>query len=315
MLRAPALLIGNRFPVFCAAATLLLNTFAQATEYNGTAYPLGLDTVLAGRMPPPGLTTFLYSSAYKATELKDANGHEQSGVEDFSISYEALAVCLDYVYSDYTLFGATLASRAAQPYISGQVSWYTNTPQGRVRYSGKSAGLANLAFTPLFMGWSSPRVHQMLGVDVYAPTGSYDKDRLFNPGTNVWSYSPWYSITANPIDELEISAKMLYMINENNRETDYRSGKEVNIDYHLGYSVNEHWQVGLSGYLYKQVSDDEQHGESVGENGNRGQVAAFGPVVKYQTAEFGVVLKWQHEALVENRAQGERIWLQAVLLF
>ena len=70
MLRAPALLTGKRFPVFCAAATLLLNAPAYATEYNGTAYPLGLDTVLAGRMPPPGLTTFLYSSAYKATELK-----------------------------------------------------------------------------------------------------------------------------------------------------------------------------------------------------------------------------------------------------
>jgi len=315
MLRAPVLPTGNRLPLFYAAATLLLNVPAHATEYSGTAYPLGLDTVLAGRMPPPGLTTFFYSSAYKATELKDADGHEQAGVKDFKISYESLAICLDYVYTDYTLFGASLASRVAQPYISGQVSWYADTAQGRVRYRGKNSGLADLAFTPLFMGWSSARLHQMVGLDFYAPTGEYDKDRLFNVGTNVWSYSPWYSFTANPTDDIEISAKMLYMINDNNRATDYRSGREVNVDYHLGYSVNQHWQVGMSGYLYKLVSDDESHGEPVGTNGNRGQIVAFGPVVKYQTPVFGVLLKWQHETLVENRAQGERLWLQGVVRF
>jgi hypothetical protein len=37
--------------------------------------------------------------------------------------------------------------------------------------------------------------------------------------------------------------------------------------------------------------------------------------VKYQTPEFGVLMKWQHETLVENRARGERLWLQAVVRF
>ncbi|MDR6607201.1 hypothetical protein J2X87_002271 [Pseudomonas synxantha] len=315
MLRVKTLRLSKRSPLLCTAAILLTCTQTHATENNGTAYPLGLDTVLAGRMPPPGLTTFFYSSAYESTELKGAYGRSMAGIEDFNLSYQSLAVCLDYVYSDYTLWGATLASRAALPYIKGQVSFYTETPQGRVRNSGKDEGFADLAFTPLFLGWSSPRFHQMLGVDFYAPTASYDKDRLFNVGTNVWSYSPWYSFTANPIDEVEISAKILYMINDKNRATDYRSGREINADYHLGYSLNKNWQVGVSGYLYKQVSDDERHGESVWEDGNRGQVVAYGPVVKYQTPEFGVLMKWQHETLVENRARGERLWLQAVVRF
>ncbi|MHC8366919.1 transporter [Pseudomonas sp. ZT5P21] len=88
------------------------------------------------------------------------------------------------------------------------------------------------------------------------------------------------------------------MINDKNRATDYRSGHELNADYHLGYSLNKNLQIGVSGYLYKQVNDDERHGESVSEDGDRGHVVAYGPVVKYQTPEFGVLVKWQQETLV-----------------
>ncbi|NBA93637.1 transporter [Pseudomonas sp. R5(2019)] len=315
MLRVSAVPLRTKFLSSCTACLLLTGTQAFATEYNGTAYPLGLDTALAGRMPPPGLTTFLYASAYESNELKDTNGHSKAGIEDFMLRYQALAVCLDYVYSDYSLLGGTLASRAALPFIKGEVSFYANTPQGRVRYRGKSEGFANVAVTPLFLGWGSSRYHQMVGVDFYLPTGSYDKDRLFNAGTNVLSYSPWFSLTAHPIENWEMSAKILYMVNGKNDATNYTSGDEVIADYHLGYSVSSNWQIGMSGYLYKQVSDDESHGLSVGDDGNRGRVLAYGPSLKYQTPAFGVLVKWQHETQVENRAKGERIWLQAVLRF
>ncbi|MGO4003401.1 SphA family protein [Pseudomonas fluorescens] len=315
MMRASTLLNFNCQYGYYAVAVLLLSTPVQATESNSTAYPLGLDTVLSGRMAPPGLNTFFYSSAYKATRANDASGHEQKNLDDFNLSYEAIALCLNYVYSDYTLFGATVASRAAQTYISGQVNWYDNTPQGRVRYSGKDEGLGNLAFTPLFLGWSSPRLYQIIGLDFYAPTASYDKDKLFNVGNNVWSYSPWYSFTAYPSDKFEASAKFIYMINEKNRDTAYQSGREINIDYHFAYSMNQNWQIGASGYVYKQVSDDKSYGEAVSHNGNRGQSVGFGPSVKFQNQNMVLVLKWQHEALVENRAQGERVWFQAVLPF
>lgn len=309
------LLSGKTSAPLYALILLLTCPAAQSTERNGTAYPLGLDTVLAGRMPPPGFTTFFYASAYDAKEFKGSDGRQPSAIDDFHLSYESLAVCLNYVYPQYTLLGATVGSRVAQPFIKGQFSYTAVTAQGRVHYSGKDSGLGDLAFTPLFLGWSSGRLHQRAGLDFYAPTGSYDEDRLFNSGTNVWSYSPWYSFTANPVDELEISAKILYMINGKNTATDYRSGDEFNADYHLGYSLGKNWQVGMSGYLYKQVSDDRNHGEAVNGDGNRGQVLAYGPMVKYQTPEFGVLLKWQHETQVKNRASGERVWMQAVLRF
>lgn len=73
------------------------------------------------------------------------------------------------------------------------------------------------------------------------------------------------------------------------------------------------WQVGANGYLYKQVTDDKLNGVTVA-GGNRGQVAAIGPFVRYHPSrDWGVTLKLQHEGMVENRTAGTRVFLQFAL--
>jgi hypothetical protein len=43
---------------------LLLSGEAYATENGASVYPLGVDTVLGGMMPPPKETKFLFSSRF-----------------------------------------------------------------------------------------------------------------------------------------------------------------------------------------------------------------------------------------------------------
>ena len=88
-------------------------------------------------------------------------------------------------------------------------------------------------------------------------------------------------------------------------------GRKFNLDYGLGYAVTPTWQVGLNGYLYKQVTDDEVNGVAV-PGGNKGQAVAVGPFIRYHPSKnFGIAFKWQHELhLVENRASGNRFFLQ-----
>ncbi|MDT4792043.1 putative MetA-pathway of phenol degradation [compost metagenome] len=311
-LRSP---VASKYLAASLCATLMAPiSLVQATEGGGTAYPLGVNTVLAGKMPPPGLTNFFYLSDYRADETKDSSGHDKANIENFDLHVQALSMRMDYVYTDYSLFGAQVESRFALPFIKGDVSFDVKTPAGRVHRSEHQDGVGDLMLAPLVLGWSSPRFHQLVGVDIFAPTGSYDEDRLFNPGRNTWAYGPWYAFTAYPLEKLEVSAKLIYLINGENSDTNYRSGHEFNADYNIAYNITREWQLGLNGYLYKQLSDDEQHGETYGD-GNRGQVVAFGPSVKYQTPEIGFVMKWQHEELVENRASGDRFWLQAVYRF
>ncbi len=293
---------------------LLCVPLAQATEGGGSSYPLGVNTVGAGKMPPPGFTEFFYLSDYSANKTLDGDGDKKQGIHNFDLNVQALSIRVDYVYQDFTILGAKLASRLALPLIKGDISFDVDTPRGRVHRSDHQEGVGDLTVVPFVLGWSSPRYHQLLGLDVFAPIGSYDKDRLFNPGRNTWAYGPWYSFTAYPLENLEVSAKLIYMINGENSETNYRSGREFNADYNIGYNITREWQVGVNGYLYKQLSDDEKNGQTY-LDGNRGQVAAIGPAIKYQTPAIGFVMKWQHETMVENRAEGDRIWLQAVYRF
>ena len=307
--------VGNQFLVaaLCAGA-LLPVSLVQATEGGGSGYPVGVNTVLSGKMPPPGLTGFLYLSDYKADETKDSNGHNKSNIHNFDLEVHAISLRVDYVYTDFTLFGAKVESRFALPAIDGKVSFDVDTPRGRVHQTDRQSGVGDLTLVPLILGWSAPRFQQLVGVDIVAPTGSYDEDRLLNPGRNTWSYGPWYAFTAYPFEKLEVSSKIIYLMNEKNNATDYKSGSEFNADYNIGYNITKEFQVGVNGYIYKQLTDDEQNGNTFGD-GNRGQVLAVGPSIKYQTPEWGFVMKWQHETEVENKSKGDRFWLQTVFRF
>ncbi|NWE77784.1 SphA family protein [Pseudomonas yamanorum] len=299
----------------CAVMGALLTHNTYAAEGGGSAYPSGVNTVVSGKLPPPGFTSFVYMSNYQADKTMGNDGKEKSTIHNFDLNVKAVSLRMDYVYSDYSLLGATLASRLVLPFVDGKVSYEIDTPRGRVRRSDSQAGLGDVTVVPLMLGWASPRISQIVGVDVFAPAGSYDKDRLFNPGRNTWAFAPWYGVTFYPIEKLELSSKVLYIINQKNDATDYQSGNEFNIDYNIGYNFTKLFQAGISGYAYKQVTGDEQQGTSVNGNGNKGQVFAIGPSVKYQTPVWGVVVKWQHETLVKNRAEGDRFWLQGTIRF
>ncbi len=74
--------------------------------------------------------------------------------------------------------------------------------------------------------------------------------------------------------------------------------------------------MGVSGYAYKQITDDERSDVTVAD-GNRGQAVAFGPALRWHPhgKNYGLTLKWQHEELIENRTKGERFFIQAMMQF
>ena len=71
--------------------------------------------------------------------------------------------------------------------------------------------------------------------------------------------------------------------------------------------------VGLAGYYLKQMTDDKLNGAKNPTSG-RGQVFAIGPSVKYSTKTGTTFMaQWQREMAVENRFQGDKLWLNVVM--
>ena len=284
----------------------------HATENGGTNKIPGVDTVASGLMPPEGwrVTTFL--GYYAANENRDGNGNKPSNISDFHFTAEALTVRLQYVWPGVTWLGANVESRVGQALYTGiKFRADIQTPVGTIRRRGSDNGpLPGGLFGPVLLGWHSPTLHQTLGPVLFYPTRGFDKSKTSNIASGYRSIAPYYGVTWMPNEKWEISAATSYLFNQKNRETNYQSGRELNIDFGVDYMVRPFTRLGVSGYIYKQLTDDRLNGIAVA-GGNRGQALAIGPSLRYRfSKDFGITLKWQAEFNVENRAIGNRFYLQ-----
>ncbi len=134
---------------------------------------------------------------------------------------------------------------------------------------------------------------------------------MINGGVGYNTYAPELAITWMD-KQWEFSADGHYDFNTKNGQTNYKSGNFIDVDFNAGYrpiAALPGLQLGASGFFLKQVQDDTQGGQVVGD-GNRGQAFGFGPLIRYDIGHGGLLFKWQHEMAVENRTRGDRFWLQ-----
>ncbi len=300
-------------PVLAAALTLCgASGTASATEGGNTNKALGVDTVLTGMMPPPGMRMTTYVGYYTADETLDGSGNPRPGISNFHVNATALTARFQYVYPNAKLFGADIETRVGLTFVADvDVRFDVQTPGGNIHRSGSSQGdFPGALFAPALLGWHGETVHQITGLELFFPAREYRPTQLANISTGFWSVAPAYWITWFPIPPVEVSGSFVYLYNFENNTTNYKSGQEFNVDWGLGYDVTPTWQAGLNGYYYQQTTDDQLKGNDVA-GGNRGRAAAIGPFIRFHPSrDFGIALKWQKEFAVENRASGNRFFLQ-----
>lgn len=303
-----------RLAVITSLLAILVPAVALSSEGGGTSKALGVDTVLAGVMPPPGMRLTTFIANYEADKTLDGAGNRRPGISNFSLKVDALTFRFQYVWPGIEIWGANIETRiGATAYANASVQFDVQTPTGFLRRQGKASGGGDALLGPALLGWHSEHFHQIAGLEMFLPTGSFSATQLTNVGRGNLAIGPAYLATWLPNDKTEISVSSIYLYNYRNPDTNYKGGREVSIDYGLGYAPNAACQVGLSGYLYKQVTDDELNGKMV-PGGNRGQAVAIGPFIRYSPAkDWGLTLKWQSESRVENRTAGNRYFLQIAM--
>ena len=282
----------------CAIAVALVAAGpSQATENGAIAYPIGVNTIMAGAMPGPGETWYQnYAVYYSANTF--TNGQGNAAVPGFSANVAVNAARIFHTW-DLDLGPFKLASGIVVPLMNADV--------GTVFGSEANFGFGDITLQPFDLGWSNAD-HTFFGyaaLDVFVPTGGATSN-------NFYTFNPHTTFTWMPMPNLDISGAIGVEFHSENTDTNYKSGALFFLDWGVNWHAFEKvpgLAIGLGGYVIQQFTDDEMDG-LVYLDGNRQQGFAIGPQISYGGPNGAVGLKWQHEFATENRAEGDRFWLQ-----
>lgn len=278
---------------------------ANATEGGGSIYPVGTENYVCCALPPPGLYAMAFAQRYEADAVRGDRGQVVTP-STFRVTATALAPRIVWV-TPYSVAGASLALHAIVPLVALDVRVAPGLSQ-------RKTGLGDIVFGPA-LGWHhGPALHSVLALDVYAPTGRFDRGDVANIGRNHWAIQPVAGVSLIDPAGLNVDLKAMWTFNLRNGDTDYRSGQELIADYAVGWGLGNGWTLGVGGYLYRQITDDRQAGATV--ERQRGRAVAIGPSVKYDSGKgWFVTAKYQAEHGVRNRADGSAFWVKGVVPF
>jgi len=191
---------------------------------------------------------------------------------------------------------------------------------GFFHQEGDRTALGDMVFMPLMVNYNVNKdlnINARLGF--YAPTGSYEYGRYINTGKNFWTVEPTIGIVYfGQENGREASLFLGADFNEENSDTNYKSGTQIHFDGTLAQHFP--WLggisgMGVSGYWYKQVSNDSGSGANLA--AFRAEAAGVGPVVSWidKTGKYVFEMKYIKDLKNEKRLEGDTFWLKYVIKF
>ncbi len=229
---------------------------------------------------------------------------------------DAYMVSAFYTFESKVL-GGNYSVGANLPYLSMDVTVALETPLGAIQVKRQASGAGDLTLIPAMLAWKDGDWQYSALLPVYAPTGKYDKSRIANPGLNYWTFDPTVGVSYN--NETNGFNAALFAgvgINTKNQATDYQSGSMAHIDVSVQQLLPVgpgYLGLGAEAFYIRQISADKGSG-LLGDF--KGRTSGYGPVLSYilPVGEDTLVaeLKWLRETNVQNRLEGDLIWLKLV---
>lgn len=311
--------------VLGAVALSAVVSATPAFAGGGQHYPNGAEDFVVGALPPPGLYLKNYLVYIDKNRLMDNEG-KKTPVE-FDASVFGVIPRVIWV-SPYKVLGASWGAHIFVPFYSADVE----IPALGVDDS--SGGLGDIIFSPFVFGWHfGPNFHTVFALDMWAPTGNYDKDDVATQllSRNHWTFEPVLAATYL-WKGFDFSVKLMYDFNTKNdeyvvpppqaarlgltpgAEVDLDPGQEFHFDWAVGWAPKPGWRFGVNGFYYWQTTDDEVDGK---EDHDRSRLAGIGPGLKWwpNQGRFSLVAKHLWEFDGKNMPEGTSTWLNIVWVF
>ncbi len=292
-------------------------SFAHASEYGVSSYRPGSMDLFSGFSAKPGTTMvktyFLYQDASTDPVTADGKFVANSHLITYTNAVFAAHSTRLRVLGAYWGMGVIVQTHVVDQTLRlGPVGYAV--PAQRLTIGG----LGDLELLPEILAWSWGRFHLLQTMTVYAPTGSYDPNRIANTGLNRWAIEPDLGLTWLDEETGQHASLFLgYTVNSDNTATHYHSGQEFHADFALAQHLPHGLVLGASGYALQQTTADSGTGAVFGPR--IGRVLALGPLVgeTFHLASLPITLtaKYDFEFATANSFTGNELWLSAALQF
>ncbi len=296
----------------------------------GQAYKGGAEAFLAGALPPPGFTFVNYMYYYNAEELKDSHGDDVDVFDEVTARADILRLIW---VSKCQLFGASYAQHLMLFLVDVDLDFKAPVgPAGKSHYSDTDVPF--VVYSPFILGWHlmQGQLHFVFATDFYIPFYNEESNNLASLGRNFWTFEPVLAMTWMPTKQWEASIKMMYDFNTNQDDfalpapfnVDRTPGQEFHFDYSVSYALREDFRLGVSGFFYQQVTDDDfdlddfddpVRGVVESFEDDTSRVWAIGPGIWYNHKNIFLTLRSQFELAAENMSEGYNVWFKFYYVF
>ncbi len=270
------------------AVAVLLPT-PCAAQLNGSHTP-GDYGVQSGSQPAPGFYAALFYLRYDADTIKDADGNTVRPAPNSpgSLAVSAVAPLAWYV-SKAKFLGANYGAMVVLPLANASI-------EAPAFALSKTIGtsVSDLLVRPLDLGWHTARADVAAGLQLYAPTGRYERGGSENIGKGMWTYEPFVGTTVY-FDEqrtVSLAATAYWELHGKKKDTDVKVGQILTLQGGAAKSfLGGGLITGAAYYAQWKLTEDRLAefvlpggGEHVVDFPGKHRVFAFGPDVTLPVA-------------------------------
>jgi hypothetical protein len=184
--------------------------------------------------------------------------------------------------------------------------------------SAESAGLSDIYFAPIVLGWEKGNLNYTVNYGFYAPTGSFDPSSALNPGLGYWEHQIQAGATYSIGKPKLWNASFLttWEINHS-RSGDVKPGPMLTGEYSFGRRFNKYqMNAGIAGYVYKKLSPDSGSGINPLLAGITDRSFGIGPEWKYTNLKWrlGFDFRFEQQFAVQAKTSGNVFFISITYL-